>query len=260
VDSSAVATSPIEAEASGQDVVTATYGGADFRIPLDVDTWPLELLLTGLRVEEKQLVGIQHSTVIAVIRELLGDQWPAFKTVGPRRRDVVAASNLFAAAVGVEKSDPLDGIFGAIPRRLIDLQEWPEAVEATLAGLGFDYRDRYRFQAGRRQLTFRQIHVHLTYAPYDSPLAIAKNKGRRPHSDAALAIFDLYSEMFGKPHPSRPMPEAERRARLAFAAKQEEAREASRRRMHGSGEQKQSAVAAARSNARAQQRREAHAQ
>lgn len=255
-----VAANPIEAEARGQEFVTAAYGGVDFDIPLDIDTWPLDLLLTGLRVEEKQIVGIQHVTAIAVMRELLAEQWPAFKAVAPRRRDVVKASNLFAAAVGVEREQPIDIVFGAIPRRLVDLQEWPGAVEATLAGLGFDYRDRYRFHAGRRALTFRQIHVHLSYAPYDSPLAIAKNGGRRPHSDAALAIFDLYAEMFGKPHPSRPMPEAERRARIAAAVKREESREASRRRMHGPGEKKQSAVETAKQNARKQQRREAHAQ
>ena len=245
-------TSPVEAEARGQELVTASYGGREFHIPLDVDSWPLDLLLNGIRVEEKQFTGVTHVAVVAAIRALLGEQWPVFKQVAPRRRDVIAASNVFAAAVGVEASHPLDAVFGAVPRRLVDLREWPGAVEATLAGLGFDYRDRWRLEDGRRRLTFRQIHVQLSYASYDSPLAIAKNGGRRPHSDAALAIFDLYAEMFGKPHPSRPMPDAERRARIERAAKQEAAREASRRRMHGAGadERQQTAAETARKNAR----------
>lgn len=249
-------TSPVEAEARGQEFVTASYGGTDFHIPLDVDSWPLDLLLNGIQSEEKQYTGIAHATLIAAMRELLGEQWPVFKRVAPRRRDVIAASNAFAAAAGLEASHPLDVAFGAIPRRLVDLREWPGAVEATLSDLGFDYRDRWRFQDGQRRLTFRQIHVHLSYAPYDSPLVIAKNGGRRPHSDAALAIFDLYQELTGKPHPSRPMPEAERRARLEHAAKQAKAREDSRRRMHGSGEDRQQTAAeTARKNARFAQRK-----
>ena len=249
--------SPIEAEASGQEFVTASYGGHEFRIPLDVDTWPLDRLLDGIRVEEKQFTGITHTAAVTAIRELLGEQWTAFKQVAPRRRDVVAASNLFATAVGVGPEHPLDAVFGAVPRRLVDLREWPGAVEATLKNLGFDYRNRFRFRRGRRLLTFRQIHVHLTYAPYDSPLAIAKNGGKRLHSDAALAIFDLYQELTGKPHPSRPMPEAERRARLEAAAKAAKAREDSRRRMHGSGseDRQQSAAETARKNARFAQRK-----
>lgn len=229
-----MASSATEAEATGQELVTADFGGKQWVIPLDVDSWPVDRLPACLAVVDNK-VRINHRAVVSVLHGILGEQWDDFLTAAPKRRMLVEASNVFAEAVGIPAVDghPWDLAFGAIPRLLIDLQHWAAPVEATLHSLGYDYRDRYRFQAGRRKLTLRQIHVALTYeAPFDCPLATARNQGRRPLSDSALVLMDLFEIWRGVPHPSRPLPPGERETREATAKNREEAAVADYRRRH----------------------------
>lgn len=161
-----------------------------------------------------------------MLQQLLGDQWADFIAAAPKARDLVPASNAIAAAVGIpaDPAHPLDVAFGAIPRLLLLMSRWPGPIEATLQTLNLDYRDRWRRdETGTRRLTLRQIYVNLAYASYDSPLAIARNNGRRPQSDAALAVMDLYEVIARTPHPSRPLPPKEREKRQTAQQKHDAA-------------------------------------
>lgn len=246
-----MATDPVAAEATGQESITAEFGGREWRIPLDVDSWPTTQVLDCVAVTPERKVIVNHFSLVAVMRALLGDQWEAFTATRLKRRDLVAASNVFAEAVGIpaKPGHPLDVAFGAIPRLLFDLRQWPAAVEATLGGLGVDYRDRFRFQAGRRMLTLRQIHVRLAYAPYDCALSIARNDGQRPLSDAAIVLMDLWEQRAGQPHPARPLPPAEKAKRMTEAQKRAQQAEEYRRRHP---DKRRTAADTARANAQAQ--------
>lgn len=200
-------TSPLEAEAIGQEFVTASYGGQEWLIPLDVDSWPAAVAAT-VRVEDGR-VAVHYGHLAEALQELLGGQWPHFLAVAPKRKELVPASQAFAAAVGLPMADRLDVAFGAIPRLLRDLEQRPNDVELALHERGVDLRDRYRFTAGRRNLTLRKIAV-LLY-------------GKRELSDAAKAVMDLFEVMSGRPHPSRPLPPGEREKRESTAEKQERA-------------------------------------
>lgn len=204
---------PVEAEAIGQSHILVKYAGRDWSIPLDVDNWPLTDLLACVVVDDTR-ININFTAVTTVLRQLLGPQWMLFSSVAPTRKKLIPAAQAFAAAVGIPASSRTDVAFGGIPRLLRELRDHPGPVEATLAGLGLDLRDRYLFHAGRRRLTLRQIHNRLNYAPYDSPLNIARN-GRRPLSDAALVSMDVFEALTNKTHPDRPLTPlqlAERRA------------------------------------------------
>lgn len=222
-----MATDPIEAEATGCRTLTVEFGGRNWSIPTDIDDWPLEAIAStiGYLPEQDKLVT-NHRHVLAALESLLGPQWPEFKATARKRGALIEASHAFAAAAGIPR-DPdrhADRAFGAIPRLLYELQRWPGPVEATLQTLGLDYRDRFRRDDnGQRRLTLRQIHVQLSYARYDSPLAIAKNGGRRPLSDTALAVMDLYEASTGKAHPSRPLPPAEAKQRQTAEKKRADA-------------------------------------
>jgi hypothetical protein len=220
-----VATDPIEAEATGCRTLTVEFGGRDWSIPTDVDEWPLDAIADTLGYLPKQdKFVINHRHLMTALESLLGPQWPSFTATARKRRAFVDASNTFAQAAGIPQDRPADLAFGAIPRLLYDLWRWPGPVEATLQTLGLDYRDRYRRDdTGQRQLTLRQIHVQLSHARYDSPLAIAKNGGRRPLSDAAIAAMDLYEAVTGKAHPSRPLPPAEAKQRQTAEQKKADA-------------------------------------
>lgn len=246
-----MATDPIEAEATGRRTLTVEFGGRDWSIPTDVDEWPLDAIGDSIGFLLKQeKFAINHRHLVAALESLLGPQWPAFIATARKRRALVDASNVFAEAAGIPAERPVDLAFGAIPRLLYDLTRWRGPVEATLRTLGLDYRDRYRLDdTGQRRLTLRQIHVQLSYAKYDSPLAIARNGGRRPLSDAALAVMDLFEAWTGKPHPSRPLPPAESKKRQTAAQKRDDAIADYKARHAGPGERLKSAAEIARANA-----------
>jgi hypothetical protein len=176
-------------------------------------------------VNQSKALTVNHHALVVALRHILGHQWPDFLVAAPKRGDSVKASHVFAEAVGISTTgSALDVAFGGIPALLLDLQRYEGAIEATLGSLGVDYRDRYRFQPGRRRiLTLRQIHNRLRYAPYDSPLAIAKNDGVRPLSDAALVSMDVFEAIAKIPHPSRPLSPAQRAERQAEQVKKDEA-------------------------------------
>jgi hypothetical protein len=209
---------PAQAEALGQDHALAAYGGREWSIPLDVDTWPLDRIRTSLYVGPDREIVVNHVAIADGLSQLLGQQWEAFAEAAPRRRDLVPASNAFAAAVGFPAGPARDGLpdkaWGAIPRLLAVLDAWPTAVESDLHRFwGIDYRDRWR-----GTLTLRQIHVRLSHLPADSALAIAM--GRR--SPMELLLMDIYEPLAGRAHPARPLtPEqlAERQAESAAKAK-----------------------------------------
>lgn len=248
--------SAVEAEATGQEYVTALFKGRDWLIPLDVDAWPVDAVLASVAVVDNTLT-VNHFALTATLQALLGDQWARF-AADTRRGDLVAASHKFAEAVGIPKQvgQPLDIVFGAIPRLLLDLRRHEAAIEATLRGEGLDYRDRYRFDQGRRCLTLRQISNALRYAPYDCPLNIEK-LGRRPLTDAAMVLMDIFEHGtgVGVPHPDRPLPPGEQQKRQSEAEKRRKAHEDYRKR-HA---KKSTAAETARANAEQAQRKVAHA-
>jgi hypothetical protein len=253
-----VPTSPIEAEATGQEFVSAVYGARSWKIQLDVETWPVDLISAAVTPVEDG-IEIDYGKVLAALQLLLGDQWPSFAAVATKRRDLLPASQVFAAAVGLPLADRKDVAFGAIPRLLRELTQWPGAVEATLRACGLDYRDRYLFSAGRRRLTLRQIHVALDQAAWDSPIAIARNGGRRPFSDDTITLMDLYEAITKVPYYRRPLSDEAKSARENSAQKLARATADYKRRHAPSAERQRSAVETARSNAQFAQQREAAA-
>lgn len=220
--------SPVEAEATGQEFIESTFRGGRFRLPLDVDSWPLEDIerCVGVRIKgaaNPGAINVDQAKVAAALKKLLGDQWPEFLQRAPRGAQLIKASNRFAAAVGVPAGER-DRAFGGIPTLLARLAAWPDHVESDLHQFwGIDYRDRWRFdEDGRRRLTLRQIHARLSHPPRTSRLAIALNGGKEPQSDAAIAAMDLWEVWTKKRHPSRPMTKEEVQARQAQQAKDEQ--------------------------------------
>lgn len=221
---------PVEAEATGQPFIVADYGGHEYKLPADVDDWPLPLIAVTVGIRDGVLVA-DHEVLARALAMLLGDQWAGFLAASPRRGDLLPASAEFAAAAGFTGTVN-DLSFGALPRLLATLDARTDAVEATLAEMGVDYRDRWRFDAdGRRLLTLRQVNLRLAYAPYDCALAIAQNDGRRPLSGTELLLMDVFEAITHTRHPSRPMT-AEQEAARATKAVDIEAERAKYRERH----------------------------
>ena len=227
---------PVEAEALGLGTVTAAFMGREWRIPADVDTWPLRHVKGSIYLSPTRVPTVNHIAIAQALEILLGDQWDAFLGVAVRRRHLVPATHAFAEAVGIRSSSqmgpdgkPFDRAWGSIPRLLAVLEAWPTAVESDLTRFwSADYRDRWRFDAdGHRLLTLRQIHARLSHLPADSALAV--EMGRR--SPTELLLMDIYEPLAGRAHPARPLtPEqvAERNAEAAAKAKALAAYEARR--------------------------------
>lgn len=215
---------PVEAEATGQEFITAAFKGAEFRIPLDVDSWPLDLI-RGCRGMRGDQVVPNIPALLAAMRGLLGTQWRDFLDAAPERRNLAEASNAFAAAVGLPGNLPADVAFGAIPRVLMIIDTWPDKVESDLDRFwSIDYTHRFLFQAGRRRLTLRRIHTRLENLPVESALAIAMNDGKFHKTGAELLLMDLYEALRGTRHPSRPMSAQEIAERDGEKAKAEKAK------------------------------------
>lgn len=264
-----MASNPIEAEAAGQELVTAEYRGHEFLVPLDLDSWPLDSIrLCRLFNKSTKQISVDQKLLVLILQELLGTQWPVFLAAAPKKRHLVPASHVFAEAVGVPAKDGVatDVAFGGIPRLLALIDQWPDKVESDLKRFwDDDYRDRWRFQAGRRRLTLRQIHTRLSNLPTDSALAIAMNDGHLHYTNTDLLLMDLFEQGIGtgRRHPSRPMTADEKKARDAAAAKSEQDRTAHEARMdkRRKGLQRTNALQSARANAqRSLQEESAHAQ
>lgn len=215
--------SPVEAEARGQEYIEATFRGGRFILPLDVDSWPLDTIRSCLRLDTDNNALIVNRVQLAVtLRVLLGGQWQAFCRAAPKGRHLAPASHAFAAAVGMPAGEG-DKVFGGLPKLLARLEQWPEHIESDLHRFwGIDYRDRWRFDEGRRRLTLRQIYARLVEPPRESRLAVAVNGGKEIQSDAAIAVMDLWEVFTKKRHPSRRMTQEEIKARLAQAATDEQ--------------------------------------
>ena len=219
-------TDPVEAEAIGAEFVTAVYAGREWRIPADVDTWPLDDVRYSIGYGKDREPVVNHVAVALALEQILGDQWDDFMTTASRRRDLVPASQAFAAAIGIGASEQrapngllFDRAFGSLPRLLAVLNCWTTAVESDLNRFwNLDYRDRWKFNDGRRCLTLRQIHARLSHLPADSALAV--EMGRR--SPVELLLMDIYEPLAHRVHPARPLtPEqaAERHAEATAKAK-----------------------------------------
>lgn len=218
---------PIRAEALGQDTVTAAFAGRQWRVPLDVDTWPLQHIRQCLGVGPDGRILVNHGAVVLALEALLADQFQSFLEAAPLRGQLVPASHALAEAVGVGRahdalSDRYDKAFGAILRTLTVIETWPTAVESDLNRFwGLDYRDRFRFDKhGRRKLTFRQIHARICHLPADSALAVEMNR----RSPMELLLMDLYEPLAGRPHPARPLTPEQAAERHAEAEKARKAR------------------------------------
>lgn len=220
--------SPARAEALGEDTATATFAGRGWRIPLDVDTWPLDTIARCLVMNTKRRVVVDHLALAEALEGILGDQWEPFIThAAARRGDLIPASHAFAATVGLPAGTESDGhggkrdkCFGGLPRLLAVLKSWPAAVESDLNRFwNLDYRDRWRFDdTGARRLTLRQIYCRISHLPADSALAVSM--GRR--SPVELLLMDIYEPLARQVHPARPLtPEqaAERNAEAAARTK-----------------------------------------
>lgn len=256
--------SAAEAEASGQEYVDAAFGGTTFRVPLDVDSWPLDAV-RGSRAAHrvKKKIVVHPSGLLAALQLLLGaEQWPAFLTAAPRRKDHAAASHVFAAAVGIPANPDFadhDVVFGGIPRLLAMLDTWPDKVESDLGQFwNLDYRDRWRRDdVGRRRLTLRQIYARVSNLRPEMALAVALQ--RRSPTD--LLLMDLYEAVTRTRHPSRPMSAKQIAEREAQAAAEDKARrqyrERQARRTAELSPTKSAALTNARTNARRLQQKEA---
>lgn len=227
--------SPVEAEATGQEFIETTFRGSTFRLPLDVDSWPLADIeqCVGVRIKgpvaPAGTVSVDYAKVAAALKAILGDQWPEFQRLAPKGALLVKASNRFAAAVGIPAGAG-DRAFGGLPKLLVRLSRWPDHIESDLHRFwGIDYRDRWRFdENGCRRLTLRQVFARLSNPPRESRLAIALNGGKELQSDTALAVMDLQEAFTGRRHPSRPMSPEEIAARQAQAAQLEKSKTAAR--------------------------------
>jgi hypothetical protein len=237
---------PVEAEALGEEFVTATHLGREWRIPADLDTWPLDHVRYSVGYTRDRGSVVNHVAVAQALEEILGEQWDNFVIAAPRRRDLVPASQAFAAAVGIGASDQrapdgelFDRVFGSLPRLLAVLSSWPTAVESDLMRFwNLDYRDRWRFDDSRRRLTLRQIHARLSHLPADSALAIAM--GRR--SPVELLLMDIYEPLAGRPHPARPLTPEQAAERHAEATAKAKAREDYEKRRIAQGHRKVSTL------------------
>lgn len=215
---------PLRAEALGEEFVTATHLGREWRIPADVDTWPLTVITASLGISRTdRRIVVNHLAVAESLEQLLGDQWDDFTRAAPKRRHLAPASQAFAAAAGLPAGteidphgEPQDKAWGAIPRLLAVLEAWPDAVESDLGRFwNLDYRDRWRFDTdGRRRLTLRQIYTRISHLPADSALAV--QMGRR--SPTELLLMDIYEPLAGRAHPARPLTPAQLAERNAEAA------------------------------------------
>ena len=239
---------PAEAEATGQEFIEAAFGGSVFRLPLDVDSWPLALIRNSRGVKDGKIVP-NPRTVLAALQVLLGEQWPALLEVAPRRRHLTEASNVFAKAVGIEGDGASDVAFGGIPRLLMIIDTWPGKVESDLNRFWhLEYLDRWRFDEERRRLTLRTIHARMSNLPVDSAVAIAMNDGKLHKTGSELLLMDLFEAQTGRRHPSRPMTPEQIAARDAEKAEVDKARAEYRQRQEKQGA-RQSGFDTARANA-----------
>lgn len=253
-----MASNPLEAEATGQEFVTVPFSGTPFRVPLDVDVWPLDNLRRCRGLLNDRVV-VNHLQVAAALQTLLAEQWDLFLLVASKRRQIVEATQTFAEAVGFAADGPNDVAFGAIPRVVALLDRWPLEAESDLSRFwNLDYLDRWRFSAGRRRLTLRQIYARLNHPPIESALVTAMNGGTRPFSDTALVSMDLFEAVTKTRHPSRPMPPDAQKKRDEQAAAEAKAREAYAERMKERSQQ--TGLATALANKRISERGTAHAQ
>ena len=242
-----VSLNPAEAEATGQEYIETAFSGTTFRVPLDVDSWPLALIRNSRGVKAGKIVP-NPQVVLAALQVLLGEQWPGFLAVAPKRRHLTEASNVFAAAVGIPGDGAADVAFGGIPRLLMILDTWPGKVESDLDQFwDIDYRDRWRFDE-RRRLTLRTIHTRMSNLPVDSAVAIAMNSGKLHKTGAELLLMDLFEAQTGRRHPSRPMSAAEIAQRDAEKAAEDKARADYRQRQTGQ-KTRQTGIDTARQNA-----------
>ena len=245
-----------QAEAEGKEYVSASFRGRDWRLPLDVDLWPLTAVTLSIGVNPQRVAVVNPAGTVEALRLLLSEQWSSFVSVAPTRRDLVPASHAFATAVGMGPTQDrgpdgriYDRVWGAIPRVLAVLDTWPEAVESDLNRFwGIDYRDRWRFDpAGNRLLTLRQIFARISHLPADSALAI--EMGRR--SPAELLLMDIYEPLAGRVHPARPLSPAQlEERRVKEEQKAKALAEYERRRELQGHRQVPVALATARANAR----------
>lgn len=247
IPSGMTTTDPVEAEATGQPFLTPTFRGVGFKIPTDADDWPLPLVGASLSVTAEGEFHPNYAALSQALTVLVGD----VAGLAPKRRHMVALSQTIAAAAGFPAVLPVDVVFGALPRRLAVLDVWPAPAEATLNQLGQDYADRWRFTTdGRRKLTLRKIHVLLSHPPYDSPLAVAQNDNKRPLSDTALVVMDLFEHIARKAHPARPLT-PEQKAERQKAEKSSADAVADYRKRHNLPETRRAtAIQLARSNAK----------
>jgi hypothetical protein len=239
-------TDPVKVEAVGEEYVTAVYLGREWRVPADVDTWPLDYVRSSIGYTRERTSVVNHVAITQALEELLGDQWDDFVALARRRKDLVPATQAFAEAVGIAPSTqrgpdgkPFDLAWGSIPRLLAVLHSWPTAVESDLARFwNLDYRDRWRFDDGRRRLTLRQIHARISHLPADSALAI--EMGRR--SPVELLLMDIYEPLAHRVHPARPLTPEQAAERHAEATAKAKARADYEKRRIAQGHRKVSSV------------------
>ena len=239
-------TDPVQAEAVGEDYVTAVYSGREWRIPADADAWPLDHIRYSVGYTRDRGSVVNHIAIAQALEQILGDQWDDFVIAAPRRRDLIPASQAFAAAIGIGASEQrapdgqlFDRAFGSLPRLLAVLSSWPTAVESDLNRFwNLDYRDRWRFDDGRRRLTLRQIHARISHLPADSALAV--EMGRR--SPVELLLMDIYEPLAHRVHPARPLTPEQAAERHAEATAKAKARADYEKRRTAQGHRKVSSV------------------
>jgi hypothetical protein len=146
-------------EAAGVADVGLDFRGTAVTIPLDIASWPLDLIRAG-----------RTGRAIQVL--LGGQKRPSMKT----RDDALELTHRMADACGITPlpETPAKGAFGAVPTLLDIVDNYRDDLEADLRRFyGIDYRDP-------AAVTLRQVWVMARRLPVDSALLCARNGGEPP--------------------------------------------------------------------------------
>ena len=196
-------------EVAGATEVTFGWRGHEVSVPLDVDSWPTELIATGRNV--------------AAVETLTAGQ--GVLTADTVLDDVRALSQAMAAAVGIERlpeqPDAPDEWFGAIPTLLELLRNHELDVASDLKhGWDVELDDRFRPVGDDRRVTLRKVWTYVRRLPSTSAVARAKNGGRTVWTEEMFIGAGIWEALTGKPYEGRPM-RPEELARLLEAVQAE---------------------------------------
>lgn len=175
-------------EALGAAEARFEFRGREVAVPLDVGSWPADLV---------------RGHPLAAVLELLGDQ--QVLGAGAVLDDARELSDAMAAAVGIERLPETpaapDQWFGGVQTLLWLLDDFEADVESDLRRFwGVEYCDRFT-----GDLSLRQIWTYLRRLPSESSIARAINGGKEHWTELLYVTSAVYQAITGKVYPGRPM-------------------------------------------------------